>query len=155
VRPCDTPNGSDALQDLTSDKVYRLFGNRRFRQYENFGIVSKDACFVRSSEPCPSIGEFATMNKRCRGKPLPPTPRYLDRVHLDIAFGDTISKLGFRYGLLLVDHATCYIWFYGVRSLQSANIIEALEQFRADAGGLPKQFRCDCDNKLLGGNARS
>ena len=94
------------------------------------------------------------MNKRPRGKVLQASPHYLDKVHVDIAFGDTISKLGFRYGLLLVDHATRYIWFYGVRSLQSANVIEALEQFRADAGGLPKQFRCDCDNKLLGGDAR-
>ena len=30
VRTCDTLNGSDALQDLTADKIYRLFGNRRF-----------------------------------------------------------------------------------------------------------------------------
>ena len=36
----------------------------------------------------------------------------------------------------------------------SACIIEALEQFRADAGALPKQFRCNCDQKLLGGEAR-
>ena len=33
-------------------------------------------------------------------------------------------------------------------------IIEALEQFRADAGSLPKQFRCKSDQKLLGGNTR-
>ena len=31
VRFCDTPNESDYLQDLTSDKIYHLFGNRRFR----------------------------------------------------------------------------------------------------------------------------
>ena len=43
VRPCDTPNKSDSLQDLTSDKIYHLFGNRRFRNYEHFGQTSKDA----------------------------------------------------------------------------------------------------------------
>ena len=133
VRPCDTPNGSDALQDLTSDKVYHLFGNRRFRQYEHFGRTTKDAKFVQGGEPCPSIGEFATMNRRKRGKALSPSHHYLDKVHMDIAFGDTISKLGYRYGLLLVDHATKYMWFYGVRSLSSASVIEALEQLRADA----------------------
>ena len=43
VRPCDTPYESDSLQDLTSDKIYHLFGNRRFRNYEHFGQTSKDA----------------------------------------------------------------------------------------------------------------
>ena len=33
VRPCDTLNGSDSLQDLTSDKIYHLFGNCCFRNY--------------------------------------------------------------------------------------------------------------------------
>ena len=78
------------------------------------------------------------MSKRTRGKPLPPSRHYLNKVHMDIAFGDTISKLGHRYGLLLVDHATKYMWFYGVRSLSSADIIAALEEFWADAGGLLK-----------------
>ena len=43
VRPCDTPNASDTLQDLTADKVYRLFGNCHFRNFEHFGATSKDA----------------------------------------------------------------------------------------------------------------
>ena len=118
---------SDSLQDLTSDKTYHLFGNRRFRNYEHFGETSKDAQFVRGGEPCPTIGEFANIRKRNRGKALPPTKHYLDKVHLDIVFGDTISKLGFRYAVLLIDRATKYLWFYGVRSLVSASIIEALE----------------------------
>ena len=61
VRCCDTPNGSDSLQDLTSDKIYHLFGNRRFRNYEHFGRVSKDAKFVQGGEPCPSLGKFANL----------------------------------------------------------------------------------------------
>ena len=154
VRPCDTPNGSDSLQDLTPDKIYHLFGSRRFRNYEHFSQVSKDAKFVQGGDPCPSLGEFANLRKRKRGGPLPPSKRYLDKVHLDIVYGDTISKLGFRYALLLIDRATSYVWIYGMRSLLSACVVEALEQFRADAGSLPKQFRCDCDQKLLGGGAR-
>ena len=67
VRCCDTPNESDSLQDLTSDKIYHLFGNRRFRNYEHFGRVSKDAKFVQGGEPCPSLGEFANLRKRDRG----------------------------------------------------------------------------------------
>ena len=33
-------------------------------------------------------------------------------------------------------------------------MIDALEQFRADVGGLPTEFRCDCDQKFLGGETR-
>ena len=154
VRSCNTPNESDSLQDITSDKIYHLFGNCRFRNYEHFGQTSKDAKFVQRGEPCLTIGKFANICKRKSGAALPSTKRYLDKVYLDIAYGDTISKLGFRYAILLINRATKYMWFYGLRSLVSACTIDTLEQFRADAGGLPKQFRCDCDQKLLGGEAR-
>ena len=128
-----------------------MFGNRRFRNYEHFGNATKDATYTAGGEQCPSIGEFAKLRRRDRGGALPPSKHYLDKVHLDIVYGDTISKLGFRYGILLVDHATKYVWFYGMRSLAGTHVIGVLEQFRADAGGLPKQFRCDCDQKLMGG----
>ena len=85
---------------------------------------------------------------RNHGKALPPTKYYFDKVHFDIVFVDTISKPSFRYAVLLINPATKYLWFYSVRSLVSAaSNIEALEQFRADAGALPKQFRCDCEQK--------
>ena len=56
VFPCDTLNGSDSLQDLTSDKIYHLFGSRRFRNYKHFSRTSKDAKFFQGGEPFPSIG---------------------------------------------------------------------------------------------------
>ena len=127
VRPSDTPNKTNSLQDLTSDKIYHLFGNRRFRNYEHFGQTSKDAKFVRGREPCPTIGEFANIRKRRCGASLAPTKRDLDKVHLDVVYGDAISKLGFRYAILLINRATKYMWFYGFRSLVSACIIDALE----------------------------
>ena len=33
-------------------------------------------------------------------------------------------------------------------------MIGAIKQFGSDAGGLPETFRCDCDQKLLGGETR-
>ena len=154
VRPCDTPNASDTVTTLTSDRIYRSMGNRRFRSYDRFGQVLQNAKYINSGEPLQSLGEFANLKRRRRGKVLPPSKKYLDKVHMDIVYGDVISKLGFRYGLLLIDRATKYIWFYGLKSLSSDNIIAALEQFQADAGGLPTEFRCDCDQKLLGGATR-
>ena len=46
---------------------------------------------------------------RLRHSP-PPSKRYLDKVHMDIVYGDSISKLGFPFALLLIDRATKYIW---------------------------------------------
>ena len=33
-------------------------------------------------------------------------------------------------------------------------MIDAFKQLRADAGGMPKELCCDCDQKLLGGETR-
>ena len=129
MHPCDTPNESDYLQDLTSNKIYHLLGNRCFCNYKHFRCTSKDAKFVQGGKHCPYIGEFYNLRKRARGKYLAPTNHYLDKVHLDIVFEDTTSKLGYRYAILLIDHATKYIWLYGVKSLLSKCIIEALEKF--------------------------
>ena len=153
---CNTPNPSrsDLLQDLTSTKIYHLFGNHHFCNYEHFGFTSKDAKFVKGSKPCPSLGKFANLRKRDHGEAFPPSKRYLEKVHLDIVYGNSISKLGFRYALLLVNCATKYIWICGLKSLLSRCVIEALKKFEAEVGTLPKQFRCNCDQKFLGGEAR-
>lgn len=149
VCPCDTPNGSDSRRHLTADAIYRLFGNRRFRNYQNFCLASKDAKFINSGDPVPSLGEYATIPKRKRGPALPRPQRALDKVHMDIVFGDGLGQMGYRYALLFVDCSTRYIWVVGLKSLHADSLISAFSQFRAEAGRLAVQFRCDCDTKLL------
>jgi len=51
--------------------------------------------------------------------------------------------------LLLVDVATQYSWFYGLTSLAADAIIGALDEFKADAGGVPRRFHSDFDKKLI------
>ena len=72
---------------------------------------------------------------------------------MDIVFGDCVALGGFRYALILVDVATRYAWFYGMQTVSSADIILALETFKADAGTYPKTFHADFDQKLIGGAA--
>ena len=70
---------------------------------------------------------------------------------MDIVFGDCVSLGGYTHALLLVDAGTRYSWIYGLASLTSANIIDALQQFYAHVGCLPTVFHTDFDTKLIGG----
>ncbi len=149
VRPCDTPNGSDTVRHFTADQIYTLFGHHQFRNYQFFCNTSKDSKFINGGNPTPSLGEYATIAKRKRGDPLPRPQQALQRVHLDIVFGDGLGRLGYRYALLFVDRATRYIWVFGLKTLHADALIAAFTQFRAEAGGLAVQFRTDCDAKIL------
>ena len=60
---------------------------------------------------------------------------------------------GYRYAFLLVNVATRYCWIYGISSVSSAHVVNALEIFRADAGGVPRKFHSNFDRKLIGGAA--
>ena len=93
------------------------------------------------------------MNKPNKGKSLTKQRHYLDKVNMDIVFGDCLGLGGFRYALLLVDVATRYCWVYGMQALTSNEIISCLEQFAAAAGSNPKCFHSDFDKKLIGGKA--
>ena len=151
VRPCDTANSCDTKSHWTGEELHRVMGCRKFRNYKQLLQVSRGGEWVEGGEFPPSIGSFATIPKSRRGKSLDRTVyKYLDAVHMDIAFGDCLSVGGFRYALILVDRATRYNWVFGLHALRSECIIGALRLFRAAAGGLARCFYSDCDAKLFG-----
>ena len=156
VRPCDTPNPSDTKSTWTAEELHRITGCRRFRNYRHLIQSTKDGSFVDNGEFPASIGAYATIPKAARGKPIDRTPsKYLDIVHVDIAFGDCMSVGGYKYALIFVDRATRFNWCFGLKSLHHVDIIAAFMAFRAEAGNLARQFRCDCDEKLFGSHIRS
>ncbi len=79
--------------------------------------------------------------------------RYLNKVHMDIVYGDCMGLGGFRYALLLVDVATRYCWVFGIQTLTSSKLIQAFKAFQELAHGTPKTFHCDFDKKLISGRA--
>jgi hypothetical protein len=74
----------------------------------------------------------------------------LDAVHMDIAFGNCLSVGGFDYALILVNRSTKNNRTFGLKSLNSNNILSALRLFQALAGSLTRCFYCDCFAKLVG-----
>ena len=126
-------------------------GCRKFRNYKHIIQVSRDGEWVDGGEFPLSFGSYATIPKLQRRGPLDKTRyKYLDAVHMDIAFGDCVSIKGFRYALILVDRAARYNWAFGLQGLSSSEILSAIRKFRAAAGSLARCFYCDCDRKLFG-----
>ena len=133
-----------------------MTGCRRFRNYRHLIHTSKDGHFLDNGEFPVSLGAYTTIPKAPRGKPIDRLPsKYLDVVHIDIAFGDCMSIGGYKYALIFVDRATRFNWCFGLKSLHHDDIILAFLAFRAEAGNLARQFRCDCDDKLFGSHIRS
>ena len=156
IRSCDTPNGSDTKTHWTGEELHRITGCRRLRNYRHLIHTSKDGQFVDGGEFPVSLGAYSTIPKARRGGPIDRTlNKFLDIVHMDIGFGDCMSIGGARYALILVDRATRYNWVFSLKSLSSSDIISALKSFRAEAGRLATEFRCDCDEKLFGSAIKS
>ena len=151
VRPCDRANGPDTKTLWTSEDLHRALGCRRFRNYKHILQTSLDGQWIDGGEFPLALGSYATIPKARRGGAIDRTDsRFLDIVHMDIVFGDSVSVGGFRYALVLVDRATCYNWVYGLKDLSAASILMALYNFKADAGSYARCFRSDCDPKLFG-----
>jgi hypothetical protein len=156
IHPCNTPNALDTKSHFTSEELHCLTGCCCFCNYRHLVNTSKDGQFIDNGEFPASIGAYTTIPKAPRGKLIDRTPsKYLDIVHINIAFGDCMSVGGFKYALIFVDRAARYNWCFGLKSLHHDNIISAFLSFRAEAGNLARQFRCDCDKKLFSSNIRS
>ncbi len=156
IRPCDTPNPSDTKSHWTAKELHCITGCHHFCNYWHLLSVSKDGTYIDNGEFPTSIHPYTTIPKAPHGTTIDRTStKYLDVVHLDIAFGDCMSVDGFKYTLIFVDRATRYNWCFGLKSLHHDNIIAAFFAFRSEAGSLAKQFCCDCNEKLFGSHIRS
>jgi hypothetical protein len=126
-------------------------GCRKFRIYRLILQVSRDGKLVDGGKFPWSLGSYATIPKAKRGGALNRTKyRYLDAVHMNIAFGDCVFVGGFWYALIPVDRATQYKWTFGLKTLSLDNIILALQLFCASAGSFTCCFYSNCDLNFFG-----
>jgi len=147
---CDTANASDTKTHWSSEEFHRIMGCRKFCNYKHILDISRGGEWIDGSEFPMSLGSFATIPKAKRGTPLDRTSyRFLDAIHMDIAFGDCVSVGGYHYALVLIDCVTQYNWAFGLKTLSSECILAALCLFCVAAGSLARCFYCDCDPKLV------
>ncbi len=151
IHPCNTANASDTKVHWTSEEIHRIMGCRKSWNYKHIIEVSRDGEWMDGGEFHMSLGSYATIPKAKQDQSLYRTDyRYLDTVHMNIAFGDCVSVGGYHFALILVDRATRYNWAFGLKTLSSSCILLALQLFRAAAGSLAHCFYCDCNPKFFG-----
>eukprot|EP00956_Cyclotella_meneghiniana_P032302 scaffold88129_cov23-Cyclotella_meneghiniana.AAC.1 len=153
IPPSYTPAACENRTTFDALKLHKIFGCRKFRTQSHLISASKNASLLAGGEFPPTIGDFASITMPARGKPITKRRKFLDKVHMDIVYGDCVALGGYRYALLLVDVATRYTWIYGMQTTSAADIILALEAFKADTGTYPKTYHADFDQKLIGGAA--
>jgi hypothetical protein len=82
-------------------------GYWKFRNYKHLLQVSRDGEWVNGGKFPSSLGSYAPIPKAKKGGLLNCTKyRYLDAVHMDTAFVDSVSDGGYCYALILVDCTT-------------------------------------------------
>ena len=145
-----TPTPCDNWTQFESLNLHRIFVCRQLRN-QNHLTAATNASLVNLGLILSTIGSFATISNPPKGKTIKKRRQCLDKVSLNIVFGECIALGGNRYALLLVDFATRYYWIYRMSSLSSTSITSALEQLKSDAGCLPYRFHSDSDRKLIGG----
>jgi hypothetical protein len=141
VRPCDTPNSSDTKTTYTPEELHHLTSCRRFCNYQHIISTTKDGTLLNTGEFPLSLGTYATIPKAPCGKAIDRhQAKYLDIVHVDIAFGNCVSVGGFKFALIFVDRAPRYNWTFGLKSLQHCDVHAACLAFRDKAGAFARQF---------------
>ena len=118
VRPCNTPNGSNKKTNWTAKDLHRITGCHKFKDYRHLLYTTRDGRWVDTGEFPLSLGSYTTIPKPCRGKSIDRRAyKYLDKVHVDIGFGDTIAIGGACCVLVFVDRVTCAVQVRHQRSI--------------------------------------
>jgi hypothetical protein len=103
---------------MDARRLNRITGCHCFCNYCHIINTSKDGHLISTSGFPISLGFYTTIPKAPRGKEIDGTlSRYLDIVHIDIAFGDCALIGGYKYALIFVDHTMRYNWMFGLKSL--------------------------------------
>ena len=85
----------------------------------------------------PTLGDFSIIPNITKEKPTIHPTKLLQRVHMEIGFGDCVALGEHRYVLRLVDRETRYIWTYCMWVLSGVDVIQALQKISTVCGPTP------------------
>ena len=76
-------------------KLHKIFGCRRFRNQQHLAHSSANAKLISTGKLPVNLGSFVTIINPPAGKTSHCCHKYLDKVYMDIVFGDCMSLGGF------------------------------------------------------------
>jgi hypothetical protein len=97
IPPSHIPGPAKHRTTFDSLKLHRIFGCCRFRNQNHIVSASKNATHVHGGELLSTIDDFTTINNPPKGKHILKRYHFLDKVHMDIVYGDCLSLGGFHY----------------------------------------------------------
>ena len=83
--PCDNQTQSEYLN------IHHILGCRQFRNKKHLAAAT-NASLVKSGNLPSTIGYFATIANPPKGNPIKKRHMYLDKVHMDVVFGDCVAS---------------------------------------------------------------
>jgi len=95
IGPCNTPTLCENRTTFDTLKLHKIFGCRRFRNQQHLASSSANTKLISTGELPTNLGSFATITNPPAGKSSQRQQKYLNKVHMDIVFGDCLSLGGF------------------------------------------------------------
>ena len=93
IPPSSTPAPCENLRPLEYLNLQLLFGCRHSRNQKHL-TAATNASLVNSGLLPSTIGSFATIANPSKGNTIKKRRQYLDKVHMDIVFGDCVALGG-------------------------------------------------------------
>ena len=94
--PSPTPAPCENRTQFESLNLHRIFECRKLRNQKHL-TVATNVSLVNSGLLPSTIGPFAKITNPSKGKPIKKRRQFLDKVHMDIVFGDCVALGGHRY----------------------------------------------------------
>ena len=109
IPPSSTLAPCENWTQFESLNIHRIFVCRKFYNQKHC-TAATNASLVNSDLLLSTICSFSTVANPPKVNTTEKWRQYLDKVHMDILFGECVNLWGHWYALLIVDVSTRYCW---------------------------------------------
>ena len=68
-------------------KLHRIFGCKQYRNQHHITAASSNASLLSTGSRPATIGDYTTLPRPPKGKPIRKRRKFLDKCHMDIVYG--------------------------------------------------------------------
>ena len=105
-RPCNTASPSYTMCAFGPIKLHCIFGCCRFCNPKHITPAANNGNLIDTGEPPTTLSTFTTTPKANEGTSKLPHCHFLDKIHINIIYGNCTSMGGYLYVLLLFNSLT-------------------------------------------------